>query len=101
MIQSGAIPSTIRAGVLQHPRDLKVREIPQWPVEDYGDDDLMLIEVGACGVCGSDFRYFAGENPWAQHTLGKFMPNPPNIVLGHEYSGTVVAVLSEANLHWL
>jgi len=56
---------------------------------------LVLVQTAACGVCGSDFRYFAGENPWAQHVLGRFVPNPPNIVLGHEYAGTVVAVKRE------
>lgn len=72
-----------------------------WPLADYGDPDLVLIQVAACGVCGSDFRYYAGENPWAQHTLGRFVPNPPNIVLGHEYAGIVVAVLSDQNAHLL
>jgi threonine dehydrogenase-like Zn-dependent dehydrogenase len=90
-----------RAAVLEAPGRLTIREIPPWPLEAYGDPDLMLIEVAACGVCGSDFRYFLGENPWAQHTLGRFVPNPPNIVLGHEYAGTVVRVLSEENRHWL
>ncbi|MGV3618992.1 MAG: zinc-dependent alcohol dehydrogenase [Fimbriimonas sp.] len=89
------------AAVLEGPERLTVRKIPQWPLEAYGDPDLILLEVAACGVCGSDFRYFVGENPWAQHTLGRFVPNPPNIVLGHEYAGTVVRVLSEANRHWL
>ena len=91
------IVDNIPAGVLEGPRNLKVRQIPQWPIEKYEDPDLVLIKVAACGVCGSDFRYFMGENPWAQHTLGRFIPNPPNIVLGHEYAGTVVAVQSEAN----
>lgn len=72
-----------------------------WPLESYGDPDMVLVKVEACGVCGSDFRYFAGENPWAQHTLGKFVPNPPNIVLGHEFAGTVVGVLSAHNEHLL
>jgi threonine dehydrogenase-like Zn-dependent dehydrogenase len=89
----------VRAAVLEAPHRLTVRDIPQWPLADYGDDDLVLLEVGACGVCGSDFRYFAGENPWAQHTLGRFVPNPPNIVLGHEYAGTVVEVASDRNRH--
>lgn len=72
-----------------------------WPLDSYDDPDLVLVEIAACGVCGSDFRYYVGENPWAQHTLGRFVPNPPNIVLGHEYAGTVVAAASEANRHLL
>lgn len=91
----------MRAAVLEGPGQLSVRDIPEWPLESYGDADMVLVEVGACGVCGSDFRYFAGENPWAQHTLGRHVPNPPNIVLGHEFAGTVVRVLSERNAHLL
>jgi len=43
----------------------------------------------ACGICGSDVRYFSGENPWSLHTLGKYVPSPPNMVLGHEVSGII------------
>lgn len=101
MITAAPLPDSFRAAVLEAPRRLTVRDIPMWPLADYGDPDLVLIHVAACGVCGSDFRYYAGENPWAQHTLGRFVPNPPNIVLGHEYAGIVVAVLSEQNAHLL
>lgn len=61
----------------------------------------VLIEVGACGICGSDLRYYKGENPWALHTLGRHIDNPPNIIMGHEYAGTVVEVNSEAHEHLL
>lgn len=91
------MPETMPAAVLEAPRRLVVRDIPIWPIEEYGDPDIVLIEVAACGVCGSDFRYYAGENPWAQHTLGRFVPNPPNIVLGHEFAGTVVRALHPRN----
>lgn len=101
MITSEPIPATQRAAVLEGPGRLTVKEIPMWPLKSYGDPDMVLVKVEACGVCGSDFRYFAGENPWAQHTLGHFVPNPPNIVLGHEFAGTVVGVLSAHNEHLL
>ncbi|CAN5659156.1 2,3-butanediol dehydrogenase [soil metagenome] len=91
------LPSSMPAAVLEAPGRLVVQEIPMWPLADYGDDDLVMVRVEAVGVCGSDFRYFLGENPWAQHTLGRFVPNPPNIVLGHEIAGMVVAALSERN----
>ncbi len=97
MFTSESIPLTTPAAVLEAPNRLVVQEIANWDITDYGDPDLVLIKVAAVGVCGSDFRYFVGENPWAQHTLGRFVPNPPNIVLGHEYAGTVVAVQTEAN----
>lgn len=43
----------------------------------------------ACGICGSDARYFQGHNPWSLHTLGRNIPSPPNMVLGHEVAGVV------------
>lgn len=91
----------MQAVVLEKPETLTCREIPMWPVEDYGDSDMVLLEVKACGVCGSDFRYYAGENPWAQHTLGRHVDNQPNIVLGHEFTGIVVGVVDEKNTHLL
>jgi L-iditol 2-dehydrogenase len=97
MITNGPVPSTMKAAVLEAPRKIALREIPVWPMEAYGDPDMVLVKVAACGVCGSDFRYYAGENPWAMHTLGRHADNPPNIVLGHELAGEVVAVLDEKN----
>lgn len=91
------IPESMPAAVLVGPKRLELKEIPVWNLEDYDDPDMVLLRVEACGVCGSDFRYYLGENPWAQHTLGRFVPNPPNIVLGHEFAGTVVACRSEEN----
>jgi threonine dehydrogenase-like Zn-dependent dehydrogenase len=101
MITSEGIPPSMHVVVLDEPLRLTYREIPVWPIESYGDPDLVLLKVAACGVCGSDLRYFAGENPWAQHTLGRHIDNPPGIVLGHELAGEVVAVLSENNAHLL
>ncbi|MGE5741219.1 MAG: zinc-dependent alcohol dehydrogenase [Candidatus Aminicenantes bacterium RBG_16_66_30] len=97
MITKTSIPPTMKAVVLGSPRRMALREIPVWPIEAYGDPDLVLVKVKACGVCGSDFRYYAGENPWAMHTLGRHVDNPPGIVLGHEYAGEVVAVLDKRN----
>ena len=79
MITNQPIPSTMQAVVLEKPKTLVCKEVPVWPIADYGDLDLVLLKVAACGVCGSDFRYYAGENPWAQHTLGRFVENPPNL----------------------
>jgi len=73
------------AAVLEAPGRIVAREIPMPRV---GPDEV-LIAVHACGVCGSDLRYFAGGNPWAIHTLGTSKPNPPNMVLGHEIAGTI------------
>lgn len=76
---------TMRAAVLHGPRNLAVESVPL-PTAEPGQE---LVRVGACGLCGSDLRYFAGENPWAKHTLGYEKPNPPNMILGHEIGGFV------------
>ena len=65
----------MRAAVLEKPYVLSYKDIPK-PVSD---DEFMVMEVKACGICGSDLRYYKGENPWALHTLGKEIPNPPGL----------------------
>ena len=79
--------------MLRGPRDIAVLDIPRWDLPP----DMVMLAVRACGVCGSDLRYFVGENPWALHTLGREVPNPPNIVLGHEFAGEVVEVGARAD----
>ncbi len=74
---------TVISVVLAGPGDLVVREIPVPTVEGPSH----RVRMRACGICGSDLRYLAGENPWSLHTLGKEIPSPPNMVLGHEVAG--------------
>ena len=76
----------MRAAVLKAPRQLVIEDIPDL----HGQPDEVVVEVEHCGICGSDIRYYVGENPWALHTLGHHAPNPPNIILGHEFAGRVV-----------
>ena len=75
-----------RSVVLRRPGQLTVEsiEIPRIPSES------IQVEMRACGICGSDVRYFQGENPWALHTLGRNVPSPPNMVLGHEVTGVTI-----------
>ena len=77
----------MKAAVLRRRGELVVQEVsvPQ------PNDDEVLIRVKACGVCGSDIRYFRGDNPWSMQTLGEVHENPSNMVLGHELSGIVEA----------
>jgi len=82
-------------------RKAKTFELVDIPMPELNDDAQVLLRVEACGICGSDLRYWAGENPWALHTLGRSLPNPPNMVLGHEFSGTVVEVRSPRYEHLL
>ncbi|NLJ36688.1 MAG: alcohol dehydrogenase catalytic domain-containing protein [candidate division WS1 bacterium] len=74
------------AVVLHAPNDLRVEKVPM-PQAAAGQ---LLLQVHACGICGSDLRYLAGENPWAKHTLGFEPANPPDMILGHEVAGTVI-----------
>jgi threonine dehydrogenase-like Zn-dependent dehydrogenase len=86
----------MKALVLRKPRTMELLDVP---VPALTDDRHVLVEVKVCGICGSDVRYWAGENPWALHTLGRHMDNPPNMILGHEFSGVVVAARSSEFEH--
>lgn len=86
----------MKAVVLTEPRKLELLDIP---TPELTEENHVLIKVKACGICGSDLRYWNGENPWALHTLGKHVDNPPNMVMGHEFAGEVVKVNSQKNEH--
>ena len=88
----------MKAIVLKKPKILELMEIPQPKLTA---ENHVLIKVRTCGICGSDLRYWAGENPWALHTLGKHVDNPPNMVMGHELAGDVVKVNSAKHEHFL
>jgi propanol-preferring alcohol dehydrogenase len=57
---------------------LKIEEVP---VPQIGPEDI-LVEVKACGICGSDVHIIKGET----------FPGKSPIILGHEGSGIVAAV---------
>ncbi len=73
------------AVILEKPGSIAVERIPVPQISG----PTVEVEMKACGICGSDVRYFQGENPWSLHTLGKNIPSPPNMLLGHEVSGIV------------
>ena len=85
----------MKALVLKSPEQIEVMDVPQ-PVLSAGQ---VLIRVSKCGICGSDVRYFHGENPWAKQTLGRHIDNPPNIILGHELTGIVHEVFDKSDAH--
>jgi len=75
-----ALPTTMRAAVLVAPNaPLELREVAR---PEPGPREI-LVRVAACGLCHSDLHYL-------DHGVPTF--KPPPIVLGHEISGTVVAV---------
>jgi threonine dehydrogenase-like Zn-dependent dehydrogenase len=84
----------MKAVVLTQPKTLELMEVPEPRLIA---ENHVLIKVHACGICGSDLRYWAGENPWALHTLGRHVDNPPNMIMGHEFAGEVVKVNSSSH----
>lgn len=82
----------MKAVVLRSPKKLELVDIPQFPMTEANH---VLVKVEACGICGSDLRYWQGQNPWALHTLGRHVNNPPNLVMGHEFAGEVAGVNSK------
>lgn len=78
----------MEAVVLEAPNRVNIKTIPR-PLPA---PEEVLLKVKACGICGSDIRYFHGENPWSLHTLGVNQTSPPNMILGHEFSGEIVEV---------
>lgn len=70
----------MRGAVFYGKHDLRMEDCPMPMV---GEEEV-LIEVKACGVCGTDVHIYEGDEGAAQVT-------PPTI-LGHEFSGVVAAV---------
>ena len=78
-----------RALVLDAPETVRVVDV-ELPEPGPGE---VLLETIACGVCGSDLRYYVGDNPWSQHTLGRQEPvDWGRTILGHEVCATVRAL---------
>jgi L-iditol 2-dehydrogenase len=57
--------------------NVEVRDVP----EPCCGKDQIKLEIGFCGVCGTDI-----------HVLHDTFPNYPPVILGHEFAGTVVEI---------
>lgn len=68
----------MKAAAFYGKHDLRIEEIAT-PEPKYGE---VLIQVKACGICGTDVHIFNGDEGAAQ--------TPPGTVLGHEFAGVVV-----------
>ena len=68
----------MKACVYHGPHDMSIEEV----AEPQGDDNGIIVRVKACGICGSDLHYY--------HSGGQFLK--PGSIMGHEFSGDVVAV---------
>jgi len=66
------------------PGDVRVDEVPE---PEAGPRDV-VVEVAACGICGSDLRYV--------RLGGLAGPMPSPMPLGHELSGVIESVGAEA-----
>jgi L-iditol 2-dehydrogenase len=55
-------------------------ELKDVPSPSIGDSEV-LIDVKACGICGTDLHIYNDEFPYY-----------PPVILGHEFSGTIAAV---------
>jgi L-iditol 2-dehydrogenase len=72
----------MKAAVFYEPNDIRVEDIPEPTIAE----DEVLVEVAACGFCGSDVEYYYGKSP-----VGTADGKGP-LVLGHEFSGRVVGL---------
>jgi L-iditol 2-dehydrogenase len=72
----------MRAAVFHAVEDIRIEDVDD-PTP--GVDDA-IIEVKACGICGSDLEYYTGRSP-----LGTPDGGGP-LILGHEFAGTVVGL---------
>src|SRR6478735_3214970 len=68
----------MKAVVVEKPGVVRVENVPE-PVA--GPKDV-VVQVGACGICGTDIHIVDGEFP----------PTSYPIIIGHEFGGTVVDV---------
>jgi len=67
----------MKAAVFHGPGDLRIEERP---VPKVGPGQV-LFRVAACGICGTDYHIYHGE-----------FPTSPPVIIGHEFSGQVVAL---------
>lgn len=67
----------MRAVIIDEPGQVRVASVAD-PAPGPGE---VVVEVGYCGVCGTDLHILDGEFP----------PTPYPIIPGHEFAGTVVA----------
>ena len=73
------INTSMLAAVFEGPNQLALK---QQPVR-LPEADEILVQVAACGLCGTDTHIYQGDKGSAE--------SPAGTVLGHEFSGTVAA----------
>ena len=76
----------MKAAVFYDVKDIRLEDVPE---PEIGDEDV-LVEVTACGICGSDLEYYMGRSP-----VGTADGKGP-LILGHEFAGRVVKLGKDA-----
>lgn len=80
-------PQEMKAAVLYGEGDMRL--VDDYPVPEPGPDEL-LIQVGACAICGSDPKILA--HGWPNHPPYGVPGQSGGFIFGHEYTGEVVAL---------
>jgi len=80
------MPAAMKAAVFYDVEDIRLEDVPEPTI---GDEDV-LVEVTACGICGSDLEYYMGRSP-----VGTADGKGP-LILGHEFAGRVVKLGKDA-----
>ena len=76
--------ATMKAVVLREPHKIEVMEVPKPEITDPGD---VLMRVDLTALCGTDLHPYEGR-----------IVIDDDVVLGHEFLGTIEAVGSGVNL---
>jgi len=71
----------MRAAIIDEPGKIRVGDVP----DPKPEPRHVVVEVGACGICGTDLHIADGHFP----------PTPYPIVPGHEFAGEIVEVGAE------
>lgn len=70
-----------KTAFLYKPFDLRVEEVEVPAL----NANQVLVQVGACGICGSDVECFEGKSKEGRYDLGAYTP-------GHEWGGRIAAI---------
>lgn len=84
----------MNALVLHETEQMELRALPP-PVPQAHE---VLLQVGAVGLCGTDFHIFEGKANYNTDATGRVIPlHEEAQILGHEFCGTVIAVGSKVH----
>ncbi|OPB40820.1 zinc containing alcohol dehydrogenase superfamily [Trichoderma guizhouense] len=72
-----SLPQTMKAVVFDGPRSVSIQDRP---VPQIQDDEDIIVKVSATALCGSELHVYRGHQP-----------SPTGFIMGHEFTGTVVA----------